>query len=142
MQDEKVSETITTGADVEAYLLNFFNHYCGDHDDCVGDKCRSPDYEQSCLCLECIQQVRDIGKSFHAKLESKTLAKLVNCRYTSEIESFNSFLLTYCPKLKKFHATHAARIWAAILDWNYSHGVEWLKDWRQQLLQQYDVLRF
>ena len=41
MQNEDVFDSISTGEDVESYLMNFFNHHVGDHSDCISAKCKS-----------------------------------------------------------------------------------------------------
>ena len=146
LQDKKVQKTITNAQECFDFLMNHLEHLKGNHKNCLSKKCKEKhkkgireDFQTAVFC----EQVDMFKKAYLKKKDCLTpyiCEGIRHAKYTSEVESFNRFLLIYCPKLIKFHKSHVARIYCAICDWNAQKGSLLFKDWRKKLMQKYGLM--
>lgn len=72
----------------------------------------------------------------------KLCARLAGGRWTSVVESFNSFRLGYLSKRHAYPKQRKARMASAWLSWNENHSCSLFQDWRQSTMKENNILWF
>jgi hypothetical protein len=114
---------------------NIFRIIRNDHSQCLN--VRAP-----CLCWKTrYYSSFDLNeasiKSVCAVLNQNNVRQLKNLGFTSEIESFNHTLLTYCPKLSYYSKIWIMRIQIAMLRWNGRKGINDIEQVYYNILVEY-----
>ena len=68
LQNEEISSQMKTAEDVKRYLLNFFDHHCGNHENCLSESCKDKEpYDY--MTPEWCRQVQEMKQDFDKYLK-------------------------------------------------------------------------
>eukprot|EP01156_Anaeramoeba_ignava_P021157 Anaeramoba_ignava/c18329_g1_i1.p1 GENE.c18329_g1_i1~~c18329_g1_i1.p1 ORF type:complete len:388 (-),score=43.38 c18329_g1_i1:9-1172(-) len=108
---------------VDEFLLrwiNFVYHISGDHDICAQfnpqSKCTQPNYQETNQLTE--EDLLKLSIWMDNVTNDKSIEQYIGGFDTSWVESFNSSILTYCPKNISYQKSFSARILLAVMHWN------------------------
>jgi len=66
--------------------------------------------------------------------------KLASGRWTSVVESFNSYRLGFLPKRKAYPVQRKARMDSAWMSWNENHFCPIFLDWQKNTLKENNII--
>jgi hypothetical protein len=120
---------------------NIFRILRDDHSQCAIIKAPCPYWKtgDSTAFKLTEANINTISKGLNQRVNENNVKLLKNFRFTSEIESFNHILLSYCPKFSYYAKSWKMRIQIAALNWNARKGIGDIEQIYDNILNQYKL---